>query len=353
METKTVIETEELTKIYNTQVAVDHLSFSIKQGEIFGFLGPNGAGKTTTLLMLLGLTEPSSGKVRVMDLEPIRNPIEVKRMIGYLPENMGFYRDLNARQMLKFVADLNRLPMAVAGERIEDALKEVGLTEETDKKIGVYSRGMRQRLGIAELLINGGPGPDGSSGRGEAWDWGKRVYTGRGLHEVLYGGITLYGVKVILKKELSDHFSSYRFIILFALIAMVSLITVYMVGLNIKQDLEGVAKPKYIFLMLFTSSGAGFSLVDFVGFFGPLIGMILGFDTINRERSEGTLSKLLSQPIYRDTVLNGKFLAGVCVIAVMMVSIVLIITGLGLSMVGVIPGIEEVWRRVPMQWQGR
>lgn len=153
METKTVIETEELTKIYNTQVAVDHLSFSVKQGEIFGFLGPNGAGKTTTLLMLLGLTEPSSGKVRVMDLEPIRNPIEVKRMIGYLPENMGFYRDLNARQMLKFVADLNRLPMAVAGERIEDALKEVGLTEETDKKIGVYSRGMRQRLGIAELLI--------------------------------------------------------------------------------------------------------------------------------------------------------------------------------------------------------
>ncbi|KKM74565.1 hypothetical protein LCGC14_1399060 [marine sediment metagenome] len=156
----------------------------------------------------------------------------------------------------------------------------------------------------------------------------------------------MHGVKVILKKELSDHFSSYRFIILFALIAMVSLITVYMVGLNIKQDLEGVAKPKYVFLMLFTSSGAGFSLVDFVGFFGPLIGMILGFDTINRERSEGTLSKLLSQPIYRDTVLNGKFLAGVCVIAVMMVSIVLIITGLGLSMVGVIPGIEEVWRIV-------
>ncbi len=156
----------------------------------------------------------------------------------------------------------------------------------------------------------------------------------------------MYGVKVILKKELSDHFSSYRFIILFALIAMVSLITVYMVGLNIKQDLEGVAKPKYIFLMLFTSSGAGFSLVDFVGFFGPLIGMILGFDTINRERSEGTLSKLLSQPIYRDTVLNGKFLAGVCVIAVMMVSIVLIITGLGLSMMGVIPGFEEVWRIV-------
>lgn len=152
------------------------------------------------------------------------------------------------------------------------------------------------------------------------------------------------GVITILKKELSDHFSSYRFIILFALIAMVSLITAYMVGLNMKQELEGVTKPQFIFLMLFTSSGAFFSLVDFVAFFGPLIGLILGFDTINREKNEGTLSKLLSQPIYRDAVINGKFLAGVLVIAVMMVSIVLIITGLGLSMVGVIPGIEELLR---------
>ncbi len=153
MQTKTVIETENLTKIYNTQVAVDHLTFSIKKGEIFGFLGPNGAGKTTTLLMLLGLTEPSSGKVRVMDLEPARSPIEVKRMIGYLPENMGFYRDLNATEMLKFVADLNRLPPGVTDNRIEEVLQQVGLSEERDKKIGAYSRGMRQRLGIAELLI--------------------------------------------------------------------------------------------------------------------------------------------------------------------------------------------------------
>jgi ABC-2 type transport system ATP-binding protein len=153
MEIGTVIETKELTKIYNTQVAVDHLSLNIRRGEIFGFLGPNGAGKTTTLLMLLGLTEPSSGKVRVLDVEPTRNPIKVKKIIGYLPENIGFYRDLNARQMLQFIADLNQLPMVVAGERIEYALKEVGLIEEAGKKIGAYSRGMRQRLGIAEVLI--------------------------------------------------------------------------------------------------------------------------------------------------------------------------------------------------------
>lgn len=154
----------------------------------------------------------------------------------------------------------------------------------------------------------------------------------------------MHGIKAIFKKELADHFSSYRFIILFALIGMVSLITAYMAGLNIRQDLAGIAKPQFVFLFLFTARGALFSLVQFVAFFGPLIGLILGFDTINRERNEGTLSKLLSQPIYRDAVINGKFLAGVVMIAIMMVSIVLVITGLGLRMVGVVPGVEEIFR---------
>lgn len=154
----------------------------------------------------------------------------------------------------------------------------------------------------------------------------------------------MHGIITIFKKELSDHFSSYRFLLLFAVIAMVSLITVYMAGLGISKDLEGVAKPKFVFLMLFTSSGVQFSLVQFVAFFGPLIGLILGFDTINRERNEGTLSKLLSQPIYRDAVINGKFLAGVLLISVMMISIVLLISGMGLIMIGVIPGLEEAWR---------
>jgi ABC-2 type transport system permease protein len=152
------------------------------------------------------------------------------------------------------------------------------------------------------------------------------------------------GVRTIFRKELADHFSSYRFMILFALIAMVSLITAYMVGLNIKNELEGIAKPKFVFLMLFTSRGALFSLIQFVAFFGPLIGLVMGFDMINRERNEGTLSKLLSQPIYRDAVINGKFLAGVVTISIMMVCIVLVVTGLGLRMVGVVPGIEEASR---------
>jgi ABC-2 type transport system permease protein len=152
------------------------------------------------------------------------------------------------------------------------------------------------------------------------------------------------GLRTIFRKELGDHFSSYRFMILFGLIAMVSLITAYMVGLSIKENLSGVAKPRFVFLMLFTSRGALFSLVQFVALFGPLIGLILGFDMINRERNEGTLSKLLSQPIYRDAVVNGKFLAGVVTITIIMVSIVLVVTGLGLRMVGVVPGTEEIWR---------
>jgi ABC-2 type transport system permease protein len=152
------------------------------------------------------------------------------------------------------------------------------------------------------------------------------------------------GLTTIIKKELADHFSSYRFTIIFALIAMVGLITAYMAGINIRHELADVAKPRFVFLLMFTTSGALFSLVQFVAFFGPLVGLILGFDTINRERTEGTLSKLLSQPIYRDVVINAKFLAGVVLIAIMMVSIVLVITGLGLIVLGVIPGIEELWR---------
>jgi ABC-2 type transport system ATP-binding protein len=153
MDTRAIIETKELTKIYNRDVAVDHLSFEVDEGEIFGFLGPNGAGKTTTLLMLLGLTEPTSGSARVLGLDPTRDPIKVKSAIGYLQESMGFYSDLNAVQMLRFVAELNGLSGSEFSGRIEDALDKVGLAQESQKKIGAYSRGMRQRLGFAELLI--------------------------------------------------------------------------------------------------------------------------------------------------------------------------------------------------------
>ena len=152
------------------------------------------------------------------------------------------------------------------------------------------------------------------------------------------------GLGAVYRKELSDNFSSFRFVILFALIAMVSFIISYMAGVSLKENLEGIAKPKFVFLMLFSAKGALFSLVEFVAVFGPLIGLVLGFDAINGERAHGTLVKLVSQPIYRDAVINGKFLAGATTIAVLVVAIVLVISGFGLALVGVVPGVEEILR---------
>jgi len=154
----------------------------------------------------------------------------------------------------------------------------------------------------------------------------------------------MQGLFAVYRKELADHFSSYRFVMLFALIGMLSFIISYMAGISLRENLAGVAKPKFVFLMLFNTNVALFSMVQFVSFFGPLIGVVLGFDAISRERSDGTLVKLVSQPIYRDAVINGKFLAGVTTISIMLVSIVLVISGFGLALLGIIPGVEEIWR---------
>jgi ABC-2 type transport system ATP-binding protein len=148
-----IIETIDLTKRYGRQTAVDRLSLSIKDGEIFGFLGPNGAGKTTTLLMLLGLTRPSGGSATVCGLSPFRMAREVKRHVGYLPENVGFYGDMDAVQSLEYVAALNGIGSREAREKIDDLLELVGLKGNARKKTGAFSRGMKQRLGIAEVLM--------------------------------------------------------------------------------------------------------------------------------------------------------------------------------------------------------
>jgi ABC-2 type transport system ATP-binding protein len=153
METQKIIETSDLTKRYGRQTAVDHLSFQVEEGEIFGFLGPNGAGKTTTLLMLLGLSRPTEGSAKVCGLDPLREAREVKRSVGYLPENVGFYGDLDAVQSLRYIANLNGMERAEAESKIQEALKVVGLAGDAQKKVSAYSRGMNQRLGIAEVLI--------------------------------------------------------------------------------------------------------------------------------------------------------------------------------------------------------
>lgn len=147
------IQTEGLTKVYGDVTAVAPLDLEVAAGEVFGLLGPNGAGKTTTILMLLGLTEPSGGTARVAGLDPVRQPLEVKRRVGYLPDNVGFYPSLTGRQNLRYTARLNGLSRAEADRRIDERLGDVGLADAGDRPAGAYSRGMRQRLGIADALL--------------------------------------------------------------------------------------------------------------------------------------------------------------------------------------------------------
>ena len=156
----------------------------------------------------------------------------------------------------------------------------------------------------------------------------------------------MHGIFTIYRKEMEDHFSSIRFLLIAALIVMVGVITASMVGMSMQEELKGIAKPNFVFLLLFTSTGKLFSFTQFIGLLGPLIGIILGFDAVNRERTGRTLSKLVSQPIYRDAIINAKFLAGVTMIAIVMVSLVLIISGLGIRLIGVVPGADEMWRLI-------
>ena len=148
-----VIELKNLVKKYGDFTAVDFLTLGIYPGEIFGLLGPNGAGKTTTILMMLGLTEPTSGSVKVCGIDSTRNPMQVKRKVGYMPDDIGFYEDRTALDNLIYTARLNRIPEAEALGRARLMLERVGLTEASGKKVGAFSRGMRQRLGLADVLI--------------------------------------------------------------------------------------------------------------------------------------------------------------------------------------------------------
>ena len=145
------IRATDLTKLYGERPVVDHLNLEIAPGEIFGLLGPNGAGKTTTILMLLGLIEPTSGQLEILGHDPRRHPLEVKRMVGFLPDAVGFYDTMTGRENLRFTARLNGV--GDPEPRLDDLLEQVGLASAADQAAGEYSRGMKQRLGLADALV--------------------------------------------------------------------------------------------------------------------------------------------------------------------------------------------------------
>lgn len=148
-----MIRTENLTKVYDGVKAVDAVSLNIKKGDVFGFLGPNGSGKSTTMGMMVGLIEPTAGKCFVNEIDVIQHPLEVKKIIGYMPDGLGFYDNLNARQNLKYFSEFYGIPPAEADKRISELLEYVGL-KGVEKKTEGFSRGMRQRLGLASALLN-------------------------------------------------------------------------------------------------------------------------------------------------------------------------------------------------------
>jgi ABC-2 type transport system ATP-binding protein len=153
--TEIVLSAKGLRKNYGKTAAVDGIDLSVARGEIFGLLGPNGAGKTTTILMLLGLTDADGGEITIGGFDPMRAPLEVKRRVGYLPDAVGFYDNMTARANLRYTARLAGMRRAEAERAIAEALRRVELGSVADHRVGTYSRGMRQRLGLAEVLMKG------------------------------------------------------------------------------------------------------------------------------------------------------------------------------------------------------
>src|SRR3954451_6342402 len=148
-----VIEAVDLTKRYSGVTVVKGISFSVAPGEIFGLLGPNGAGKTTTILMLLGLSDVSDGRVSVLGNAPGREPLTVKRRVGYMPDAVGFYDNLSAFDNLRYTGRLIGLEHKEREEKIISSLAHVGLAEVANHRVHTFSRGMRQRLWGARKIL--------------------------------------------------------------------------------------------------------------------------------------------------------------------------------------------------------
>ncbi|MGB8984587.1 MAG: ABC transporter ATP-binding protein [Anaerolineales bacterium] len=147
-----MIQVNGLTKDYGARRAIDNLTFDAEQGEIVGVLGPNGAGKTTTMRILTGYMPPTEGTATVAGYDIVEESLEVRRRVGYLPETVPLYNDMTALEYLKFMADLRHIPDAE--ERAHETLENVNLADRANSYIGTFSKGMRQRIGLAQALIH-------------------------------------------------------------------------------------------------------------------------------------------------------------------------------------------------------
>ena len=148
------IEVSNITKKFNNFTAVDNISFSIKNGEIFGFLGPNGAGKTTTIKMLTTLLNPTEGKLKIFGIDLSKKPLELKKRIGYMPDVPGFYDEMKASDVMHFYGEFYKIPKLKRQEKIDYLLEMMDLTRFKNKKVKTFSRGMKQKLGFATALLN-------------------------------------------------------------------------------------------------------------------------------------------------------------------------------------------------------
>ncbi len=149
-----MIEVQELTKVFGSRTAVDHVSFAVKKGEILGFLGPNGAGKTTTMRILTGYMPATSGTARIGGFDVFNDSLEVRRRIGYLPENPPIYPDMTVGTYLDFVARIKGVPSDKRAQRVTDALEKTNIVDKRDELIKRLSRGYKQRVGLAQALVH-------------------------------------------------------------------------------------------------------------------------------------------------------------------------------------------------------
>ncbi|HXW50429.1 MAG TPA: ABC transporter ATP-binding protein [Candidatus Acidoferrales bacterium] len=150
----TLIETEQLTKRFGSTVAVNNIGFAVNAGEIFGFLGPNGAGKTTTIKMLTGLVRPTAGKARLGGFDIVRQPLQAKRIFGYVPDEPQLYPKLTAFEFLNFVGDVYGLSAERKGQRIPYLLDLFELGEQADGLLGGFSHGMKQKVMLCSALLH-------------------------------------------------------------------------------------------------------------------------------------------------------------------------------------------------------